>query len=255
MRLTRCFSPAPLQAGRLVTLPAAAGTHVTRVLRLRTGAALTLFDGRGGEYAARLLGSDPDGVGVRVEVGEPRPIERESPLRVCLLQGLARGERMDWIVQKATELGVAVIVPFRGEHSVVQLDAAAAARRVVHWRAVAISACEQCGRNRLPEISAIAPLASALRAMAEAADQPRETLRLLLSPQAQQSMAARLATLPTHGAVSLLVGPEGGLSDAEQHDARQYGFQSVRLGPRVLRAETAPLAALATIQALVGDFI
>ena len=253
MRLTRCFSPEPLQAGSVITLPPIAAAHVMRVLRLRPGAALTLFDGRGGQHPARLLGGGP--AGVRVEVGERQAVERESPVQLRLLQGLARGERMDWIVQKATELGVAAIVPFHGEHSVVRLQEPAASRRVAHWRAVAISACEQCGRNRLPAIAAIADLPTALAAAPEPTPGRVDQLRLLLCPDARQSLPARLASLPPSCTISVLVGPEGGLSDSEQEAARRDGFQAVRLGPRVLRAETAPLAALASIQALVGDFI
>src|ERR1700722_16810906 len=147
MRLTRCFVPPPLRAGEERLLPQDSAMHLTRVLRARVGDALTLFDGRGGEYEARILLIDRQEVRVRVDLH--RAIERESPLAVTLLQALARGERMDWIVQKTTELGIAAIVPLRCERSVMRLDADAGPRRCEHWRTVAISACEQCGRNRL----------------------------------------------------------------------------------------------------------
>lgn len=247
MRLTRCFSPVPLGSGTVITLPPAAGAHLTRVLRLRAGAALTLFDGRGGEYAARLLETTREGL--RVAVGVFDPIERESPRTVRLLQCLARGERMDWTLQKATELGVTSIRPVRSEHSVVQLKEEDERRRLEHWRAVTIAACEQCGRNRLPTLEPLASLAQACNAVQSEAT----TVGLLLSPAANRSLPEALAAADG-GAVSLLVGPEGGLSDGEEAQARRCGFQAVRLGPRVLRTETAPLAALAAIQALSGDF-
>jgi len=247
MRLTRCFVPPPLAAGDTRLLPEDAAAHVARVLRARAGQSLTLFDGRGGEYDATILQIDRAGVRVRVEL--QRAIERESPLRVTLLQALARGERMDLIVQKATELGVAAILAWGAERSVVKLDGAGLARRCEHWRAIAISACEQCGRNRVPAIDAVADLASAC-ARADAA-----SLRLLLAPEALgtlTSMAQQAS--PQRPDVMLAIGPEGGFSDAELALAASHGFQSCRLGPRVLRAETAPLAALAALQAVAGDF-
>jgi 16S rRNA (uracil1498-N3)-methyltransferase len=244
MRLTRCYVAAPLQAGDTRLLPGDASAHVARVLRARAGQMLTLFDGRGGEYDARIVAIDRRGVQVQIE--QHRAVERESPLAVTLLQALARGERMDFIVQKATELGVAGIVAMAGERSVVRLDGAGLARRCEHWRAVAISACEQCGRNRVPTIVAVADLESAC-AQADAT-----SLRLLLAPEADLTLtaAARQAS-----SISLAVGPEGGFSDEEVAQAQHHGFRCCRLGPRVLRAETAPLAALAAIQAVAGDFL
>jgi 16S rRNA (uracil1498-N3)-methyltransferase len=247
MRLTRCFVPTPLAPDTSVTLPQAAAAHVTRVLRLTAGAVLTLFDGRGGEYEAQLL--EVGRRAVQVRVGEHRAVEREAAARLTLLQCLARAERMDWIIQKTTELGVAAIVPVSSQHSVVQLDAAARERRLEHWRAIAISACEQSGRNRLPQIHALRDLDSACR------EADRADVRLLLAPQAAMSLPA---ALPPQAAaalsVTLLVGPEGGLAEQELAAAQQHGFCPCRLGPRILRAETAPVAALAAIQAVVGDF-
>ena len=181
--------------------------------------------------------------GARVAVGAYSAVERESPLQLTLLQGVARGERMDAIVQKATELGVQRIVPLSCEFSVVRLDAASRQRRAEHWRAVAIAACEQCGRNRVPQIEPIAEFS-------EACGAGEDELRLMLLPQAPDALVALAAGL--HRAV-LLVGPEGGLSGREQLQAQRAGFRACRLGPRILRTETAPLAALAVLQALAGD--
>jgi 16S rRNA (uracil1498-N3)-methyltransferase len=244
MRLTRCFVPPPLAVGDTRQLPGDVSTHVARVLRARAGQLLTLFDGRGGEYQATILAIDRGGV--RVQIDLHRAIERESSLKVTLLQALARGERMDFITQKATELGAAAIVAWVAERSVVRLNGAALARRCEHWRAVAISACEQCGRNRVPTIGAVADLASA-SALTDSA-----SLRLLLAPEAERTLTA---LVQSGAGISLLVGPEGGFSDDELALARQHGFQSCHLGPRVLRAETAPLAALAALQAVAGDFV
>jgi 16S rRNA (uracil1498-N3)-methyltransferase len=244
MRLTRCYVPGPLAAGDTRQLPQEVATHVARVLRARSGQLLTLFDGRGGEYDATIVQIDRRGVQVRIELH--RAIERESPLPVTLLQALARGERMDFIVQKATELGVAAIVAMGGDRSVVRLDGAGLARRCEHWRAVAISACEQCGRNRVPTISHAADLASAC------GEVDATSVRLLLVPDADQTLIA-VARQAAH--IALAIGPEGGFSDDELSLAQQQGFTFCRLGPRVLRAETAPLAALAAIQAVAGDFL
>jgi 16S rRNA (uracil1498-N3)-methyltransferase len=242
MRLTRCFVPASLHAGDTLSLPESASTHIGRVLRARVGDSLTLFNGHGGEYPALILTLDRHGV--RVRIGPHRPIERESPLRVTLLQAMARGERMDFIVQKATELGVAAIVALPAERSVVRLDKEGHRKRSEHWHAVAVSACEQCGRNRVPTIELADDLDGAI------AKSPAADCRLLLQPDAEQA----LATLTQQASsVTLLIGPEGGLADDELALSRQHGFRACRLGPRVLRAETASLAALATIQALAGD--
>jgi len=252
MRLTRCFVPPPLAAGETRLLPGQVSTHIARVLRARVGEHLTLFDGCGGEYDAVILQIERGGVRVRIE--RHRDVERESPLRVLLLQALARAERMDFIVQKATELGVAAIVAFGSARSVVRLEGAALERRCEHWRAVAISACEQCGRNRVPTLSAVADLAAAC-AQSDAA-----SVRLLLAPEGHCTLTSMIQGAPaipgaSASGVSLAIGPEGGFGDDELALAAQQGFQACRLGPRVLRAETAPLAALAALQALAGDFL
>jgi 16S rRNA (uracil1498-N3)-methyltransferase len=242
MRLTRCFVPVALQAGDTLPLPENAALHIGRVLRARAGETLTLFNGQGGEYDAQILSLERRGV--RVRIGRHHAVERESPLRVTLLQALARGERMDFIVQKATELGVAALRVLPVERSVVRLDAEGHRKRNEHWRAIAISACEQCGRNRIPTIELAGDLESALAAVAG------EDRRLLLAPDGARTLPALLQ--PARD-TSLLIGPEGGFAEDERALSRRHGFEACRLGPRVLRAETAPLAALAVIQAIAGD--
>ena len=241
MRTTRIYVDLELTAGKEVLLPGAQSMHLLRVLRLRTGAVLTLFNGRGGEYGAELTGADK--AGARLRVGAHAAVERESPLQLTLLQGVARGERMDFIIQKATELGVQRIVPLSCEFSVVRLEPSALQRRVAHWRTVAIAACEQCGRNRLPEIESIFELEPACSGGEAGA-------KLMLVPQAPAALAALARAMKS---AVLLVGPEGGLSGREQLLAQRHGFEACRLGPRILRTETAPLAALAALQALAGD--
>lgn len=249
MRAPRLFVDGPLEAGSVVALSATATQHVATVLRLRAGAPLTLFDGRGGEWAANLVTDDRRGAQVRV--GAHTAVDRESRLQVTLLQGIARGERMDQAVQKATELGVARIIPVATARSVVQLEGERAGRRAAHWLAIARSACEQCGRDRVPGIAAPLELAAACASVAAI------PLRWLLAPAATRSLvaAARAAAASPSGAaaVALLIGPEGGLTDAEVALAMQSGFEPLRFGPRVLRTETAGPAALAAVQAVAGD--
>jgi 16S rRNA (uracil1498-N3)-methyltransferase len=242
MRLTRVFVAAPLASGARLTLPAEAAAHLTRVLRLGVGDACVLFDGRGGEYPARIAGVARREVSV--ELGPHDPVEREPALRILLLQGLARGERMDLIVQKATELGVAAIRPVHTLHSGVRLDADQAARKLAHWRAVAVSACEQCQRNTVPEL--LPPLT-----LAEAVSQAPAGARLMLSLGGRGAVAQPLrpAGGPDGTAVTVLVGPEGGLAEPEEALAAAAGFTPTSLGPRVLRTETAALAALAVLTA------
>ncbi len=241
MRLTRVYVDAPLASGMRVTLQGSAAGHLTRVLRLRVGEALTVFNGAGGEYAASIEHAHAGRVAVAI--GELRAIERESPLTLTLAQGVSRGERMDLVVQKATELGASGLAPVLAERSVVRLTAQQAERRLNHWRAIAIAACEQSGRNRLPAIASPVPLKDFLRTS-------DGSMRLLLSPAA----TATLADLPRLvSAITVLIGPEGGLAEAEQEAAVAAGFKPVRLGPRVLRTETAAIAALTLLQREFGD--
>lgn len=239
----RIFCPPPLAAGTKIDLPHGAAHHVQRVLRLQVGAALTLFDGEGGEYRAELTQGNARGVAVHII--EHHDIERESPLTVTLVQGLAAADRMDYTVQKAVELGAAAIVPVVATRSVARIEGARAARRVEHWRQIVIAACEQSGRNRLPRVDPPCALAAWLRAPSPA------QLRVLLLPDAEGSLAD--LTQPS-GMMELLVGPEGGFTAEESAVAVAMGFRPVRLGTRVLRTETAGAAMLAALQALWGDW-
>lgn len=242
MRLTRVYVDAELQTGQRLTVDSSAGNHIARVLRLRVGDALTVFNGRGGEYGGKIDDMRRDTV--QVSVLEHRDDERESPFHLTLAQGISRGERMDWVVQKATELGVSRIAPLFTERSVVNLDEKQAAKKVQHWRAIAIAACEQSGRNQVPQIDDPIGLYDLLerRTVTGAA--------LLLSPGA----ALRMADLPAADAgATVLIGPEGGLAQVEQDTALRSGFTAVRLGPRVLRTETAAVCALTLLQQKFGD--
>ncbi|MDQ2962234.1 MAG: 16S rRNA (uracil(1498)-N(3))-methyltransferase [Pseudomonadota bacterium] len=239
----RFFCPPPLAPGAEVALPAGAAHHAARVLRLAAGAAVTLFDGEGGECAARLWRVDSRGVVARVEVC--RAVERESPLAITLIQGLAAADRMDYAIRKAVELGVAAIVPVKAARSVARLDGERALRRVEHWRQIVVGACEQCGRNRLPAVRTPCDLLEWLRAPSAA------SARLLPAPGASQGLPQLERP---EGAIELLVGPEGGLAPEESAAALTAGFRAVRLGPRILRTETVAPAALAAMNALWGDW-
>jgi len=241
VRLTRVFVDEPLATGKSLNVGGSAANHIMRVLRAREGDELTLFDGRGGEYGARIAGFRKDSV--QVELKEHRTVERESMLDLTLAQGISRGERMDWVMQKATELGVARIVPLITERSVVKLDERQSKRKVEHWRGIVIAACEQSGRNRVPEVAAPRAFHEMLGKDACAGR------KLLLSPVG--TLNAR--DLALTGAATLLVGPEGGLSPDEQDLALGAGFEQVRMGPRVLRTETAAIAALTILQHDFGD--
>lgn len=246
MRVTRVFVEQKLISGKGVGLPEQAGLHLTRVLRLDPGAPVTLFDGSGGEYQGTL---ERDGKKWWAKVGAHDPVERESPLAITLLQGVARGERMDLIIQKATELGVVRIQPVLAERSVVKVDASQSARKREHWQAIAISACEQCGRNRVPEVGLPLALAEAFAAL------PAGSRRCLLAVEGAAPLITILdGTAGPAGEVALLIGPEGGLGDNERKFALANGFGAYRIGPRVLRTETAGLAAIAALQTLGGDF-
>ncbi len=242
MARPRLYCPGLSAASGVFILPESAAHHAARVLRLREGDAVTLFGGSGGEYAASILGIDRREVSVTL--GAHSPTERESPLRVTLVQALQAGDRMDVTVQKAVELGAVAIVPVAARRSVLRLDGERAAKRLAHWRQIVVAACEQCGRNTLPEICAIESLERWLARPAAGA------LRLFLSPHTCET----LQSIPPARDVELLVGPEGGLAPEEVSAAEAAGFRPLRLGPRVLRTETAGMAALAALQARWGDF-
>ncbi|MBI1195328.1 MAG: 16S rRNA (uracil(1498)-N(3))-methyltransferase [Gammaproteobacteria bacterium] len=241
-QIPRIYHSEPLTAGTQVTLEEQAGRHILRVLRLRPGAELILFDGAGGEYEARLA---EGGRAAVADVISFTDIDRESRLEIHLAQVIARGERMDQIIQKAVELGVQRITPLTSERCGVRLEPGKAVKRLLHWQGVIASACEQCGRNRLPEIDDCIDLSPWLADGAGG-------IRFILHPEASERLADLAA--PEDRKVTLLVGPEGGLTDAEVDAALACGFHAIRLGPRVLRTETAGMAAVSTLQALWGDF-
>ncbi|MCC8443787.1 16S rRNA (uracil(1498)-N(3))-methyltransferase [Xanthomonas cannabis] len=243
MRVTRSHVALPLQCDQEVTLPEESANHLLRVLRLREGDACILFNGDGCDYHARITVAGKREARAMVERAEP--LANESPLRITLIQGIARGEKMDLILQKATELGVAAIVPVNAERTEVKLDAARLEKRVAHWRSVVVSACEQSGRARVPALAAPAGLQEA----AVACDP--QALRLTLDPQGEH----RLGTLSagTQRDVIVAIGPEGGWSPRDRATLADAGFTGLRLGPRILRTETAGLAAIAALQSRFGD--
>ena len=241
MRLTRSHVDLPLQAGIEVALPEDVAAHLLRVLRLQVGDACVLFNGDGHDYDARITS-----IGKRdahAEIVAARRIDNESPLRITLLQGIARGEKMDWILQKATELGVARILPASSDRSEVKLDAQRADKRVLHWRGIVVAACEQCGRATVPEIAAP-------QALVQAAGL-REGRGFILDPFAESSLASLRGI--ELDACTIAIGPEGGWSPRDREQLVAAGFEGLRLGPRVLRTETAGIAAISALQALCGD--
>lgn len=239
MRKPRIYTAQPLDGQRHIELEAAPSQHLSRALRKSTGDQLVLFNGDGGEYDAII--HQVEKKSVVVELLEQRNTTVESPLQIHLGIGVSRGERMDWVVQKATELGVASLAPLLTERSEVKLGGERAAKKVRHWQHIAISACEQCGRNRVPVVQPLTDLSAWLNTV-------EADCKLVLHHRAQE-----IATTARPPSVALLIGPEGGLSDGEIRCAEEAGFQSLALGPRVLRTETAPLAAIAILQAHWGD--
>ena|SRR5690606_978631 len=243
MRQHREFIDAPLAIGARVALPEAAAAHLLRVLRLGPGDACVLFNGDGHDYDCRVTAAGKRGG--EVEVVAARAVDRESALRIVLLQGVARGDRMDWILQKATELGVAAFVPVTSERSEVRLDAARAGKRLAHWRGVVASACGQSGRAVVPPVAAPAPLAEAAAAL------PAGARRLTLDPGA--AAGVRDLAPPVGRCVVVGIGPEGGWSPRDRDVLEAAGFEGLRLGPRILRTETAGMAAISALQAAFGD--
>lgn len=242
MQRHRLFIGQPISRNQYLEVDSDTAHYLTRVLRLKAGSELTIFEGNGYEYPAVVTEAGKHKTVLRA--GEPVLRDVESPVSIRLIQGISRGERMDLVVQKATELGVHSIVPVVTEFTVVKLKPKRAQRRLDHWRKIARSACEQCGRNRLPEIAEPEPLTGYLQRPSSA------DFRLLLHPGA----SASVASLPDSATlVDLLIGPEGGLSSAERDTAATFGFTPVSMGPRVLRSETAALTALALVQARWGD--
>jgi 16S rRNA (uracil1498-N3)-methyltransferase len=252
MRLTRVFIDGVLTPGAIVELARETASHLAKVLRARSGDELILFNGDGREFTGAI--EAVRGSRVSASIGAARSIDRESSLGLTLLQCIPRGDRMDFIVQKATELGVGRIVPVLSQRSVVRLDGAHGASKQAHWRAVAVSACEQCGRNRLPTVDVPQPLLNYLGAI------PRETpgqLRLVLEPERARARPEarsidRLAAVPVTGA-EIAIGPEGGFAPEELEAFELSAFSRLGLGPRVLRTETAAIAAIVVLQTRFGD--
>lgn len=238
---TRLYCDVALSPGAEIALPEAAARHAVTVLRLQVGDTLKLFNGEGGEYSASLVVVNKREA--RALLTEFHPAERESPLDITLALGISAGERMDYSLQKATELGVTAIQPLATERSVVKLGGERADKRLAHWQHVVIAACEQCGRNRVPAVAQVQKFYAYLAAV------DRDQRLLMLSPDA----ATPLKTGQRSAGVVLLVGAEGGFAPAEFQAAEAAGFEPVRLGPRILRTETAPVAALAVLQAMWGD--
>lgn len=242
--MPRFYCPPPLPPGGSFELPPEAAHHAARVLRLREGNRVEMFDGLGNACSGTIteLG------GKRVAIGEiaAASINRESPLRILLAQALSSSEKMDWVIQKATELGTTEIQPLDTERSVARLSAERAKKRLEHWRQVAISACEQCGRNVLPAIHAPLDIMAWLQQMRATTDS-----KFILLPEGAAPLQAQAKP---QGRVVLLIGAEGGFTQAESESALHCGFSAIRMGARVLRTETAAVAGLAALQTLWGDF-
>ncbi len=251
MRLTRVYVEAGLTPGSVIELSAETASHLAKVLRARSGDELVLFNGDGREFNGSI--ATVRGSRVSASVGESRLVDRDSPLHITLMQCVPRGDRMDFIVQKATELGVARIVPVLSERCVVRLDSSQAQSKASHWRAVAVNACEQCGRNRLPAIEAPQSL---LNYLGEPA--PGQGPRLVCEPAsatlARTSAQERAGTGSNSIAeAEIAIGPEGGLAPGELEAFRIAGFAQIGLGPRILRTETAAIAAVVWLQTRFGD--
>ena len=240
--MPRFYVDAPLRAGASCTLPEEAAHHALHVMRLNAGDELTLFNGRGGEFAARLAAVERKRL--TVDILEHHAVERESPLRLALVQGISSAERMDFTVRKAVELGAAEIHPVLTARSVARPKGERADSRRAHWQKVVISACEQCGRNRIAAVHPVLSLETCLQ------DLTADGKRLLLSPRSELSLSG----IPESKSYLLAVGPEAGFDAGEEAAFAAAGFVPVKLGPRVLRTETAALAALAALSALRGDF-
>jgi 16S rRNA (uracil1498-N3)-methyltransferase len=242
MRLNRIYVPGALATDNDIALTPSGANHVARVLRMRVGEQLAVFDGLGNEFHAEL--ARIEGNNVTVRIGAQVAGTPQSPLKITLVQGISRGERMDWALQKATELGVNVIAPVITARSVVRLDEKQSAKKREHWQQIVIGACEQSGRSHVPEV--LAPISLRQHLL----EHRKEGLRLVLSPTGPSALAG-LTSMSTR--VELLIGPEGGLDDEEIERAQTAGFVPVRLGPRVLRTETAAVTALTVLQAMWGD--
>jgi 16S rRNA (uracil1498-N3)-methyltransferase len=253
--MTRLFFAGPLAADTTIQLDNDASHHALRVLRLERGDLIELFNGDGLRYPATLL--DTDARAASVQIGSPVEACTDSPLRLKLAQALPSGDKMDWVVEKAIELGVHSIQPLLSSRSILRLDASRTEKRLAHWRRIAIAACMQCGRDRVPEISAPVDLSRWLIDRRRVAQQQADlsSADFMLSPRGSTLLREIVnpSSLTPQSAICLLVGPEAGLSEQEESLAIECGWIPVRLGPRILRTETAGLAALAALQARFGD--
>lgn len=240
----RILLPGPLAVGGRHRLEREVSHHLCRVLRMGAGEAVEAFDGLGARHRATI--TDPDARACTVEVGPAIASATQSPLHITLAQCVSAGEKMDWTIEKAVELGVSAVVPLTSQRSVVRLDAERSRKRAEHWQRIVVAACMQCGQDRLPTLSAAQPLPAWIAS-------PSDATRLVLAPGAPNRLGDIRLPEGAGSAIELLVGPESGLSDDELRMATQAGFVPVSLGPRVLRTETAGLAAIAVLQARFGD--
>jgi 16S rRNA (uracil1498-N3)-methyltransferase len=252
VRLTRIFVEGELQSGSIVELPRETGAHLIKVLRARSGDEVVLFNGDGREFTGAV--EKVQGSRVSASIGAAHNMDRESPFQLTLVQCVPRGDRMDFIVQKATELGVVRIIPVLSQRSVVRLDESQSVSKQVHWRAVAVSACEQCGRNRLPSVAAPQPLLNYLGALPPA----NKSLQLVLEPERarrteRSAHSLDIAFPQSVSHAEIAIGPEGGFAPEELEAFYLSSFSRVSLGPRVLRTETAAIAAIVVLQARFGD--
>ena len=242
MRLTRVYTPDFLSLDTVVVLSAMPSAHLIKVLRLRPGAKAVLFNGDGSDYLGEIMLAKAEAAQLRIL--SVQPAAAESPLKITLLQAICRGDKMDWVLEKATELGVTHIIPVQSERSEVQLDSERASKRREHWQRVVISACEQSGRAFVPQVEALQPLANRLSSQIAA------TAKLILEPG-----GGPILTTGALASVVLAVGPEGGWSERDLAQLKLAGFSPVAIGTRVLRTETAGMAAISVMQTLFGDFV
>ena len=254
----RIYVDQELSLGDILSLPPPSAHHIGTVLRLTVGAGLTVLNGLGGEYEAIVTQSFKGEV--KIQIQDYRLRSSESPYPISIAQSLATGDKMDWVVEKSVELGASDFYPLMAQRSILKLDQTRAAKKHKHWSAIVEAASKQCGRNRLMRIHPVASLSAWLSTQATIHGADKENpenslppLRLLLSPTHSVSFST-LPQVPAGTPITLLVGPEAGLTDAEEDQASKIGYQAIRLGPRVLRTETAGLAALAAIAARWGDF-
>lgn len=239
--MTRLYLPQALATGRTIELPDEALRHLVQVLRMQAGETLTVFNGEGGEYAATLATASRKGA--TLAIGAHDPISREAPITISIAQCVSKGDRMDYALQKSTELGATAFVPVLSARGVVKMDGERWEKKVEHWRGVVVSAAEQSGCTRVPTVAM--PLG-----FEQLVASPQQGLKLILAPGGSTSLAG----LPKTTHITALIGPEGGFAPAELELADRHGWQRLGLGPRILRTETAPAALLAALMALHGDF-